>query len=271
MMKDFLKFFNLQRDPFQDTIDPDIFFPTENHEQAILKLTTGLHQRRPIMMLWGLSGTGKTIMTRLLLNQLDPQQFFPLLILPSPRVTPTALLDLICHPLNGPTGRQASKQEKLIWLRERIAREGEKGRQIILLVDEAHFLTSESLHLIRSMSNWESSWGKLLSIMFIAEPPFLKRLKHPTHASIRSRISLSLEVPSLTADEEEQLIKFRLLVSGGSQHIFSSDCYPLIHETSNGIPRILIKIAGNALLESYCRKESQVSPAAVQTAVMESC
>ncbi len=271
MMEDFLKFFNLQRDPFQDTIDPDIFFPTEFHEQVLLKLTTGLHQHRPIMMLWGSSGTGKTILTRLLLNQLDPQQFLPLLILPSPRITPTALLDLVCHPLGGPTGRQASKQEKLTWLRERIIRESEKGRQTVLLVDEAHFLTSESLHLIRSMSNWESSWGKLLSIIFMAEPPFLKRLRHQTHASIRSRISLSLELPSLTAGEVEQLIKFRLLVSGGSQHIFSPDCYPLIHQTSNGIPRILIKIAGNALLESYCRRESQVGPAAVQTAIAESC
>lgn len=270
-MEDFLKFFNLQRDPFQDTIDPDIFFPTEIHEQAILKLITGLRQRRPIMMLWGSSGTGKTILTRLLLSQLELKQFLPLLILPSPQITPTALLDLFCHHLGGPAGRQASKQEKLTWLRARIINEAEKGRQTVLLVDEAHFLKSESLHLIRSMSNWESSWGKLLSIIFIAEPPFLKRLKHPAHASIRSRISLSLELPALTAEESEQLIKFRLLVSGGNAQVFSPDCYPLIHQTSKGIPRVSIKIAGNALLESYCQKKNQVSPAAVHTAITESC
>ena len=270
-MEDFLKFFSLRRDPFQDTIDPDIFFPTEIHEQALLKLTTGLHQRRPIMMLWGTSGSGKTILTRLLLNQLNPKKFLSLPILPSPQITPTALLDLLCHQLGGPEGRKASKQEKLIWLRERIVKEGEQGRQTVLLVDEAHFLKSESLHLIRSMSNWESSWGKLLSIIFMAEPPFLKRLKHPTHASIRSRISLSLELPSLTEDESEQLIKFRLLVSGGNSRIFSPGCYPLIHQTSRGIPRVLIKIAGNALLESYCRKEKQVSLETVRKAITESC
>lgn len=272
MMEDFLKFFNLQRDPFQDTIDPDIFFPTEIHEQIMLKLTTGLSQRRPIMMLWGSSGTGKTILTRLLLNQLDPEKFLSLLILPSPQITPTALLNLFCQQLGGPQGRQqANKQEKLTWLQQRIIKEGEKDRQTVCLVDEAHFLKSESLHLIRSMSNWESSWGKLLSIIFMAEPPFIKRLKHPAHASIRSRISLSLELPPLNAGESEQLIKFRLLVSGGNPQIFVPGCYPLIHQASGGVPRIIIKIAGNALLESYCQKENQVGPAAVNTAVAESC
>lgn len=271
-MEDFLKFFNLQRDPFQDTIDPDIFFPTEIHEQIMLKLTTGLSQRRPIMMLWGSSGTGKTILTRLLLNQLDPEKFLSLLILPSPQITPTALLNLFCQQLGGPQGRQqANKQEKLTWLQQRIIKEGEKDRQTVCLVDEAHFLKSESLHLIRSMSNWESSWGKLLSIIFMAEPPFIKRLKHPAHASIRSRISLSLELPPLNAGESEQLIKFRLLVSGGNPQIFVPGCYPLIHQASGGVPRIIIKIAGNALLESYCQKENQVGPAAVNTAVAESC
>ncbi len=271
MMEDFLKFFNLQRDPFQDTIDPDIFFPTEIHEQVMLKLTTGLSQRRPIMMLWGSSGTGKTILTHLLLNQLDPEKFLPLLILPSPQITPAALLDLFCQQLGGPKGRQASKQEKLTWLQQRIIKESEKGRQTVCLVDEAHFLKSESLHLIRSMSNWESSWGKLLSIIFMAEPPFIKRLKHPAHASIRSRISLSLELPPLSTGESEQLIKFRLLVSGGNPRVFVPGCYPLIHQASGGVPRIIIKIAGNALLESYCQKENQVSPATVNTAVAESC
>jgi len=270
-MENFLKFFNLNRDPFQDTIDPDIFFPTEIHERVLLKLSTGLEQRRPIMMLWGASGTGKTIITRLLLDQLDPEKFLPLLILPSPQITPNALLDLFCQQLGGPTGRQASKQEKITWLQQQIIAESAKGRQIVCLVDEAHFLKSESLHLIRSMSNWESSWGKLLSIIFMAEPPFLKRLKHPTHASIRSRISLAMELPPLAMEESEQLIKYRLLFSGGSPKIFVPDCYPLIYEAGKGIPRIIIKIAGNALLESYCRKESLVCPTTVHTAIAESC
>lgn len=270
-MEDFLRFFSLHRDPFQDTIDPDIFYPTEIHEQTMLKLNTGLQQRRPIMMLWGQSGTGKTTLSRLLLQQLKPEKFLTLLILPPPQISQAALLDLFCHHLHGPTGRQIPKQEKLLWLQETVTREGEAGRQLVLLVDEAHFLKSECLHLIRSMSNWESSWGKLLSIIFVGEPPFLKRLHHPTHASIRSRISLSLELPPLNAGETEQLIKFRLLVSGGNPQLFEPSCFSLIHEASGGIPRLISKIAGNALLESFCRKTLQVTPEMISTAIAESC
>ncbi|MBW1646166.1 MAG: AAA family ATPase [Deltaproteobacteria bacterium] len=270
MIINFLNFFNLERDPFQEAVDPDFFYLTEFHEQTILKLNTGLAQRRPIMMLWGRSGMGKTMLSRLFLSQLDQLHFLPLLILPSPQLGQSALLDLFCHQLDGPTGRQASRQEKLFWLRERITREAENGRQTVCLVDEAHFLRSECLHLIRSLSNWESSWGKLLTIIFIGEPPFLRRLRHPAHAAVRGRISLTLELPPLSEEETEQLIKFRLLVARGRPDIFTPDCYPVIHRASQGIPRLITKIAGNALLEGYCRQAARITPEITNNAIAES-
>ena len=266
----FLSFFNLEQNPFQEAVDPEFFYLTESHEQIILKLHTGLAQRRPIMMLWGRSGMGKTALSRLFFNQLDRRHYLPLFILPSPQLTPTSLLDLFCRQLNGPTGRQASKQEKLFWLQDKITIEGEKERQIVWLVDEAHFLKSECLHLIRSMSNWESSWGKLLSIIFVAEPPFLRRLRHPVHASIKGRIALNLELKPLDLEETEQLIKFRLLVAQGKPEIFNPGCFPLIHQASHGIPRLINKIAGNAMLEGYCQQASRITPEITSIAIAES-
>jgi general secretion pathway protein A len=269
-MTELLHFFDLQRDPFPDTVDPDTFYPSEQHELALVKLLTGIRQHRAIMLLWGASGTGKTTLSRLLVRQLETEPCTPLMLSATPQMTMGALLDQLCRRLGAPTDRQVRNREKLHWLEAHITTSaGQRQRHLVCIVDEAHFLRPECLHLIRSLSNWEADGGKLLTIIFIAEPAFLRRLEHPSHASIRSRISLMIQLPALPEADTEQLIKYRLLVAGGKSGVFSADCFSLIHAASAGNPRLINKIAANALLESYCRGLNQVTSDLVRQAIAE--
>ncbi|MBN2233146.1 MAG: AAA family ATPase [Deltaproteobacteria bacterium] len=267
-MTDLLHFFSFQRDPFPDAVDPDSFYPSEQHELALVKLLSGIRQHRAVMLLWGVSGTGKTTLSRLLVRQLETDPCTTLTLPATPQMTMGALLDQLCRRLSGPAGRQARTREKLNWLEAHISA-ARPHRHLVCIVDEAHFLRSECLHLIRSLSNWEADGGKLVTILFVAEPAFLRRLEHPSHAAIRSRISLNIQLPLLPPADTEQLIKYRLLVAGGESRVFAADCFSLIHEASAGNPRLINKIAANALLESYCRGRNRVTSDQVRRAIAE--
>src|SRR5256885_6400454 len=63
--------FGLRRRPFRSTPDTDSYFPAATHELALHRLRRALADDEGIMLLTGELGTGKTLLARCLLEELD--------------------------------------------------------------------------------------------------------------------------------------------------------------------------------------------------------
>ena len=254
-----LEHFDFDVNPFADTVNPAFFFQTRHHERALLRTMYCIEDHRALGLVWGVSGSGKTFVSQMVLRKLNRERFVPIILLCTPGMTKTPMLREILFEL-GESKPPDRAQDLLDHIHQRVMQEYGKGRRIVLFVDEAHFLAPNSLHLIRTLTNLETSTEKLLTLILFTEQGFLRRLTHPSYASLRSRISIETELSPLDEEEAEQYINFRLMVAGGQVDLFTPECYPLIYRRSGGIPREISKVADNALLEAYSQGRRIVGP-----------
>src|SRR6202012_6186370 len=64
-------FFNLVRNPFELTPDPEFLFSTKRHNEALAALYYGVRRHKGFVVLTDEVGTGKTLLVRCLLQLLN--------------------------------------------------------------------------------------------------------------------------------------------------------------------------------------------------------
>ncbi len=239
------QYFGLRANPFADTIDTALFYRTRGHEQAAVKIRLGVEDRHALILLTGVSGTGKTLVSQVVLRALDLEHVVPALVLVYPGMGKGALLREIGAELRLPAARFL--HQRLAALQEEALRLHARGRRLLIVIDEAHFLKADALHILRTLSNLETEREKLVTVLLVAEEGLKRRLAAPSYASLRGRITFAVHLAPLSVAELEQYLKYRILKCGGRAEMIPPPLFPLIHELSGGIPR-----EANRLLYAAC-------------------
>ena len=68
----YCEFYGLRENPFNVTCDPNFFFLSSGHKEALSHLIYGIDQRKGVIVITGEIGTGKTTLCRVLLSKLTP-------------------------------------------------------------------------------------------------------------------------------------------------------------------------------------------------------
>jgi type II secretory pathway predicted ATPase ExeA len=209
-----------------------------------------------------LSGTGKTLLTQILISELDSRRYETILVLAYPGMTRTGLLREVATEL-GIEGLSPRTPVHILMstVQERILALYRAGKQLVITMDECHFLELEALQVIRTLSNLEVPERKLVTLLLFGEEFFLQKIERPEYASIANRMFIRARLRPLTAEETEQYVKFRCLISGGRPSIFASDVYGPLHELSRGIPRDINRLCHTALFEAARQGHSVVDRA----------
>lgn len=243
-----VKFFRFLCNPFSDSVNPKFFFRTEAHEDAYVKMKRCIEDDISIGLTTAGAGTGKTLLTQILLGELEPGRYKAILALAYPRMSRTALLKEIINELGvEDVPKRSSIHTYLKIIQDKIIELYKIHKKIVIIIDEVHFLHADSLHIVRTLSNMEIPEKKLITILLFGEDSFLRRMNNPTYKSIFSRMFIRARLRALHPDEVEQYIKFRCLTAGGHGDMFTSDSYPVIYEYSEGVPRDVNRICYNII------------------------
>ncbi|MFZ5760655.1 MAG: ExeA family protein [Thermodesulfobacteriota bacterium] len=258
--------FGFSRNPFKDTLNTDLFYRTRQHEEALVKLRIGIEDCHALILLSGVSGTGKTLLSQLVMRELG-ERFATVIVPVYPEMGKGTLLDRILAEAV-PERRQAAKNadQLLRQVQETALALYQSGRRLVIVIDEAHFLKADALHILRTLSNLETEQEKLVTVLLIAEKGLSRRLAHPSYASLRSRITFAVQLEPLRQRETEQFIKFRLLKCGASPSLLTSDAYTEAHRLSNGIPREINRLLYNGFLEAMSGNQPVLTGALMATA-----
>jgi len=240
--------YGLTDNPFRDTLDSSLFFKTVQHEKTLVKLLIAIEDCHALLLLSGASGTGKTLAVQVAARELDTQCFEPVFVFVHPGMGKGPLLAAILAELGVASGRFL--HERLAALQAEALRLHELGRRLLIIIDEAHFLKADALHLLRTLSNLETEEKKLVSVVLVAEANLRRRLNAPSYASLRGRITFFLTLKPLSLADMEQYVKFRLLKCGSSANMLEPEVYPLVHKLSGGIPREVNRVLYNAFIEA---------------------
>lgn len=252
-------FYNLQRNPFEITPDPSFLFPTTRHNEALASLYYGVTAHRGFVVLTGEVGTGKTLILRSLLGLLQRRDVAFALVF-NPTLSPVEFMRYVALDFGlQVTGK--AKDELIHVLNAFLLQRHQKGLTTILVVDEAHHLSSEVLEEIRLLTNLETSQQKLLQIVLAGQPELDQKLDSHELRQLKQRIALRCHLDPLNATETREYMRRRLQIAGanGAVQIFSGQAIEAVYTHSRGIPRVINTICENALLAGYAKHASTIT------------
>jgi general secretion pathway protein A len=264
----YLDFFQLKEFPFNVTPDPRFLFFSDRHREAFDSLLYGVEHRKGFIILTGEVGCGKTTICRSVLNSLPGTVHSALILNPSITVAQlvrSILLDLDIEPKGG------DKLVHVAQLNRFLLQCLEKGENVAVIIDESQNLDPQLLEQVRMLSNMETDQHKLMQIILSGQPELKERLRQPELRQLRQRVMVHCDLEPLSVGETALYIRHRLEVAGSADPngVFQIDAIQQIHDLSAGIPRQINTLCDRTLLAAYARKNRQVTPPDVQSALTE--
>lgn len=266
----YLGYYGLKEPPFSITPDPRFVHLGEHHRDALAHLLFGVDKGGGggFVQLTGEVGTGKTTLSRLLLEQLPENTRIALVL--NPRQNAVELLETICEELRiDIEGRRGSSKALVDALNAYLLEAYGKGLKVVLLIDEAQNLPADALEQVRLLTNLETHTQKLLQILLLGQPELRDMLARPELRQLAQRITARFHLWPLQPEETARYLRHRWRVAGGGRFPFDAKAVRRLHARSGGVPRLINVIAERALLAAYARDASGIDARTVDMAADE--
>ena len=261
----YLRCYNLEKAPFGLSPDPCFFFPAPPHLAARKILKHTLARGEGFMVLIGEAGTGKTLLIRILLKEMEKNKV-PVVIL-SPTVDPAGLLRLILAELGINSDQNDDMASLLTRFQKALLDMAGKEKELLIIVDEAQNLPIESLEQLRMLSNIETSDRKLMQILLVGQPGLGEKLRDPLLGQLNQRIVISENLRPLNRKETVDYISFRLAQAGQGGVPISRSAGRLLYKNSRGIPRLINRLMDRTLLFGCAESSENLTAGHVKKAI----
>jgi len=252
----YLEHFGLEREPFSNAPDARFYFNSDQHCQALIRLMYAVDSNKGLAVLVGGVGTGKTTLSRRMLDNLPEERYeSSLLVMVHSGITAEWVLTRIAMQLR--VAEPSSDRLKLLkQLYLRLLEIEQEGRRAVVLIDEAQMLHSrELMEEFRGLLNLEIPGKKLLNIVFFGLPEVEDCLA--LDEPLAQRVAVKFHLKSMSVETTTSYIKHRLLVSGAKRLLLSAEAIPLIHRYAGGVPRLINTLCDNCLFEAFLRKQGE--------------
>lgn len=222
-----------------------------------MKLSHAVETEKGLALMIGDIGTGKTTLSRRLLDQfIDNGIEATLLVIIHSEITSLWFLKKIALMLETPTESE-NKIEIITAIYHRLLDITSKDRKVVILIDEANMLqTKEIMEEIRGLLNLESEHGKLLNFILFGLPEMEDYLK--LDPPLYQRIAVRCVLDALDTKAAINYIIHRLRVAGCMKPLMTKEALERVYTYSKGIPRTINAICDNALLEGFLLKREVI-------------
>jgi type II secretory pathway predicted ATPase ExeA len=258
--------YGFSRMPFGKDLAPGMLHAHDAHAEAVARMSWCIAEQA-IGVISGECGAGKTVAARAAVAGLDASRH-TVLYLGTPGVGLRGIYGLIITTLGGtPRFHHAAlipqAQELLA------AESAERGKRVVVIIDEAHLLDAESLEGIRCLSNMGMDQTAPFCLLLLGQPTLRRKLRNGTFTALDQRIAVRYTIGGLTPAETTSYVQHHLALAGRSDTLFSDDAVALIHDTSRGLPRLINNLAVAALIAAFAQRKTIVDESAARAAVAE--
>ena len=261
-------FYNLREHPFSSAADEKFYYDSPQHSKALLKLSHAVETEKGLALLVGAIGTGKTTLSRRLLDQLISEEVeATLLVIIHSEITSLWFLKKLALMLEIGNSSE-DKIEIITAVYHRLLEFAQKKRKVVILIDEANMLRSkEIMEEIRGLLNLESERGKLLNFILFGLPETEDYLK--LDPPLYQRIAIRCVLEPLEEQATYNYVLHRLRVAGCLRELFSREAMRAIYLYSKGNPRTINAICDNALFEGYLLKRAAIDVKIIDDVVQD--
>ncbi len=238
----------LSKEPFSTSPDPEFFFRSSSHLQAITRLEIAIRLRRGLSLILGEVGTGKTTLARTLLANFPQEDGFSFHMILEPSFESEYQFLLQLTRLFGIRTAVKSTLDCREAIENYLFQSGvADGRTTVLLIDEGQKLSLDMLEHLRVLLNYETNEFKLLQVVIFAQMELIGRISRIKN--FIDRVALKYIINPLSEEETAEMIRFRLGSAGcsDSRSLFTPEAVQAIHRFTQGYPRKIALVCHNAL------------------------
>jgi type II secretory pathway predicted ATPase ExeA len=257
--------YGLSRMPFGKDLAPGTLFLSRAHQEAMARIAW-LIAEGALGVLSGEVGSGKTASVRAALAALDHRH--TVLYLGNPAV---GVRGYYAHIIEALGGKASFHNCALIAAAtERLHAEvEERGKRVVVVVDEAHCLSLAQLEELRYLTNDDMDSRSPFACLLVGQPTLRRRLKLGGLAALDQRIALRYHLDGMDLEETAGYVRHHLALAGRSDPLFSDDAIALIHQTARGLPRAVNNLAIQALVAAFADGKTMVDETSAKAAVTE--
>jgi type II secretory pathway predicted ATPase ExeA len=254
------------RMPFGRDLAPSMLHRHSGHGEAVARISWCVDQHA-IGVITGEVGAGKTVAVRATTASLDPSRHV-FIYLANPTVGVRGMLTHVVAALgHTPAFHRSALTPQAA---EALATEhAERGRNPVLVVDEAHLLDNPQLEAIRLLTNHDMDSGSPFAVILIGQPSLRQRLRLGVLAALDQRIAVRYHIGGMSGADTADYIRHHCKISGRADTLFSEDAIGLIHNASRGHPRAVNNLALHALTAAFAADHSIVDEKAARIAITE--
>lgn len=260
-------YFGLSEPPFAIAPDPRFLFMSEQHREALAHLLYGINSNGGFVLLTGEVGTGKTTVSRCLLEQLPDNTEVAFVL--NPQYSAIELLAAICDDLRICCAKNSELKDYVDSINQHLLDNHRNDKHTVLIIDEAQNLSADVLETIRLLTNLETNTQKLLQIILIGQPELTEKLSKPELRQVNQRITARYHLRALSQNELPAYVAHRLSVAGVDGQLFPPSSIKRLYRLTKGIPRLVNIICDRALLGAYVQRESRVEAGTLGKAANE--
>lgn len=265
---DYIHYWNLIERPFDNTPNPKFFYESNQHRIACLKLRYAISPYAGAMLLTGKAGSGKTLLIRKFIHELD-EEHYHVILLTNPRWNGVELLQEILYQM----GRAVDTDDKSLLIRmieDMWYQTSNAGRHTVLIIDEAQLIEAhETFEELRLLLNFQMDDHYLATLILVGQPELNGQIQ--SMPQLDQRMAYRHHIPALSQLETHSYVQHRMETAGNSREVFPWETISLIYNQTEGIPRRINTLCNTCLLAGRDLQVDQITPEVVSQVIeMES-
>lgn len=249
--------FGIDRDPF--SLDAIALLPQQTEIFDTLKVHS---QQGGLCLVLGEPGTGKSVIKESIRQKADKRMV--VVTVNRTMHTYSNTLKILCAAFAiDQDGLHLASEKRLIDHAFALNRE---GKMLLTIIDDAHLLDIEVLRKLRLLFE---DFPKNHNLILFAHPCLLAKMSLKVNDDIKSRVTYSVAMLKLNADDMEAFLLAQLDAAGLGHNIFTQQAFALIIRSADGFLRRLRNLALSCLLEAVRARSRSIDIDIVNKVLMQ--
>lgn len=253
----YAKHFGLIKLPFENVPDPVFFFDQGDHARVRSRVEESLKAGRGLSVVTGHIGSGKTTISQMIKSDLS--NGIKLIWMVEPPANSTDLFLFIAQEL----GLKPSSTERTFVIRDIrdvLMKINSEGSKCLVIIDEAHRMSDDTINGIRLLNNLEEGPIKLIQILLLGQEELMEIIKRPDMEAFKQRIATLEILGKMNADGIRNYILHRIHVAGGQASIFADTGWGalVLAFGSGSTPRVINLLCDRSLRAAFERGKTIV-------------
>jgi type II secretory pathway predicted ATPase ExeA len=227
-------------------------------QKAYAYLQYALYNGEGLMLITGQPGTGKTALLTQLMREKD-QYDHDFTAVDCASFSGDELMRLLADRWSI-NHADTTVAQRLASIHNHLAQQARFGKTLVLLLDEAQFLTDDALEVVRLLGNLSLDGHALLQIVLVGQPSLRTRLLQPEFAQLHQRIIATSSLDAMSSGETREYV-VRQLQRADWQNCedIPVSVFTAIHRASQGIPRWINLICNRMMIQAIANERLHFS------------